>query len=72
METSSIILLIVSAAISFGVGRTIRQFRKKKRDNEAKARQLRALHDRPAEAESKNKSKRKRQLQQQTKNSGRP
>lgn len=62
METSSIILLIVSSAVSFGLGRTFVHFRDKKRKKEAQARQALALRDRPVEAESRNRSKRKRQL----------
>ena len=64
METSSIILLAVSASISFALGRTIMHFRKKKKNAEAQKRAAKALRDAPPEAESKNKSKRKRQLQQ--------
>jgi len=65
METSSIILLVVSASISFALGRTIMHFGSKKKKNaEAQERATQALCDAPPEAESKNKSKRKRQLQQ--------
>ncbi|MBC7649862.1 MAG: hypothetical protein H7197_12240, partial [Vitreoscilla sp.] len=64
METSSIILLVVSASISFALGRTIMHFRNKKKNAEAQKRAAQALCDAPPEAESKNKSKRKRQLQQ--------
>ena len=64
METSSIILLVISGAISFGLGRTFVHFRDKKRKKQAQERAAQALRDRPAEPESKNKSKRKRQLQQ--------
>ena len=63
METSSIILLVVSASISFAVGRTIMHFRKKKKQAEkerALALQAQALRDAPPGPESKNKSKRKR------------
>jgi hypothetical protein len=62
METSSILLLVISGAISFGLGRTYVHFRDKKRQNELRARQAQALRDRPAEVDSRNKSKRKRQL----------
>ena len=62
METSSILLLLVSSVVSFGLGRTFVHFRDKKRKKEAQARQAPALRDRPVEAESRNKSKRKRQL----------
>ncbi|WP_293606538.1 hypothetical protein [Polaromonas sp. UBA4122] len=64
METSSIILLVISSAISFGLGRTFVHFRNKKRKERAQARKAQALRDRPVAAESKNKSKRKRQIQQ--------
>lgn len=64
METSSIIILLISSAISFALGRTFVHFRNKKRKERALAREAQALRDRPAEAESKNRSKRKRQLQQ--------
>jgi mannitol-specific phosphotransferase system IIBC component len=64
METSSVILLVVSASISFALGRTIMHFRKKKKNSEAQKRSAQALRDAPPELESKNKSKRKRQLQQ--------
>ena len=67
METSSIILLVVSASISFALGRTIMHFRNKKKNAEKEQAQKRAaqvLRDAPPEAESKNKSKRKRQMQQ--------
>jgi mannitol-specific phosphotransferase system IIBC component len=55
--------LVVSASISFAIGRTIMHFRKKKKAEalqkiEQKAAQ--ALRDAPPGAESKNKSKRKR------------
>ena len=62
MENSSVILLVVSASISFAVGRTIMHFRKKKKSEEAQKRAVKALRDAPPEAESKNKSKRKRQV----------
>ena len=63
METSSIVLLVVSASISFAIGRTIMHFRKKKKAEaqlrlEAKKKQ--ALRDAPPGSEPKNKSKRKR------------
>ena len=70
METSSIILLAVSASISFALGRTIMHFRNKKKNAEkqqAQKRAAQALRDGPPEAESKNKSKRKRQMQQMQK-----
>ncbi len=64
METSSIILLVVSASISFALGRTILHFRNKKkqaRKDQALALQAQALRDAPPGPESKNKSKRKRE-----------
>ena len=63
METSSVILLVVSASISFALGRTIMHFRKKKKQGEKErtlALQAKALRDAPPGPESKNKSKRKR------------
>ncbi len=74
METSSIILLLVSASISFALGRIIVHFRNIKRKREALERQAREKQNRPPEPESKNKAKRKRQLQElnqaQRKNKG--
>ena len=64
METSHIILLVVSASISFAVGRAIMRMRKIKKNAEAQRKAANALRDAPPEAESKNKSKRKRQIQQ--------
>ena len=62
METSSIIFLVVSCAVSFGLGRTFVHFRDKKRQKQRLEREAQALRDCPVELESKNKSKRKRQL----------
>jgi hypothetical protein len=67
METSSIFLLVISASISFALGRTVVYFRNKKRKaklEEAQRLQAQAVRDLPPESESRNKSKRKRQLQQ--------
>ena len=64
METSSIVLVVVSSAISFGLGRTFVHFRDKKRKQQALERGAQALRNQPVEPKSKNKSKRKRQLQQ--------
>ena len=64
METSSIILLVVSASISFALGRTILHFRNKKKQtkkDQALALRAKALRDAPPGPESKNKSKRKRE-----------
>jgi membrane protein implicated in regulation of membrane protease activity len=68
METSSILLLVISSVISFGLGRTYVHFRDKKRKKEAQARQAQAWRERPVEAESRNKSKRKRQLGKESAN----
>ena len=64
METSSIILLAVSSAVSFGLGRIFVHFRDRKRDKQAQERAAQTRRNLPAEPESRNKSKRKRQLQQ--------
>jgi membrane protein implicated in regulation of membrane protease activity len=63
METSNIILLAISSAVSFGLGRTFMHFRGKRRKKLAQEREAQVLRNRPIEAESSNKSKRKRQLQ---------
>ena len=70
METSSIILLVISASISFGLGRAFVYFRDKKRraqKEQSQKREALVLCDRPSEPESKNKSKRKRQIQMMSK-----
>ena len=75
METSSIILLSASAAVSFALGRVFVHFRDKKRAKERDELQQRlaqARRDQPPEAESKNKSKRKRQLHEKRKNTSSP
>ncbi|MGH8831145.1 MAG: hypothetical protein ACREXV_08625 [Polaromonas sp.] len=64
MDTSSIIFLVISCAVSFGLGRTFVHFRDKKRRKHAQELEAQALRDRPVEPESLNKAKRKRQLQQ--------
>jgi len=64
METSSIILLLVSASISFAAGRVIVHFRNVKRKRQNLARQAQEEMDRPAEPEARNKAKRKRQMQE--------
>lgn len=63
METSSVIILLISSAISFALARVFAHFRNKKRKERAQAREALALRDQSVEAESKNRSKRKRQLQ---------
>ena len=64
METSSVILLVVSASTSFALGRTILHFRNKKKQakkDQVLGLQAKALRDAPPGPESKNKSKRKRE-----------
>lgn len=64
METSHIILLAVSASISFALGRTIMHFRRKKKNAEKmmiEKRAAQAQRDAPPGPEFMNKSKRKRQ-----------
>ena len=63
METSSVILLSISAAASFGLGRIFVQFRDKKRKKQAQERAAQALREQAPEIASRNRSKRKRQLQ---------
>ncbi|MES2415526.1 MAG: hypothetical protein V4614_17135 [Pseudomonadota bacterium] len=65
MDPSSIVLLVVSASISFALGRFIVFLRNKKRNAEkeqAQKKAAQALKDQPPEPESMNKAKRKRQL----------
>ena len=64
METSAIIFLVISCAISFALGRVFVHFRDKKRARLKLEREAQALRDCPVEKESQNKSKRKRQLKQ--------
>ena len=64
METSSIIFLLISCAVSFGLGRIFVHFRDKKRNRLKLEREAQVLRNRPAEKESQNKAKRRRQLQQ--------
>ena len=64
METTQIILLAVSASISFALGRTLMHFRKRKKNAERlliEKRAAQAQRDTPPGPESMNKSKRKRQ-----------
>ena len=64
METSHIILLAVSASISFALGRTLMHFRKRKKNTERlliEKRVAQAQRDAPPGPASMNKSKRKRQ-----------
>ena len=64
METSAIIFLVISCAISFALGRVFVHFRDKKRTRLKLEREAQALRNRPVEKQSQNKSKRKRQLKQ--------
>ena len=66
METSHIVLLAVSASISFAIGRTIMHFRKKKKNLQILQKAAKAMRDAPPEAASKNKSKRKRQARHES------
>ena len=71
MENTHIILLAVTCVVSFGIGRTIKHFRGKKRQGEAEQaarHRAQALRDRPPEAPSNNKAKRKRQMQAHSRN----
>ena len=73
IDNTQIMLLVVTCAVSFGIGRAIMHFRGRKRRREAEIaalRQAQILRDRPPEAPSNNKAKRKRQLQQQGRNTG--
>ena len=63
LETSSLVLLTLSCAVSFGLGRTFVHFRDKRRKAQALERQAQALRNRPLEPASKNKGKRRRQLE---------
>ena len=67
METSSIVLVVVSASISFGIGRLISQFWRKRRRQQMAKSLAEAERHRPPEPEAKNKAKRKRQLLAQSK-----
>ena len=66
MEISHIVLLAVSASISFAIGRTILHFRKKKKNLQTQQKAAKAMRDAPPEAASKNKSKRKRQARHES------
>ena len=66
MEISHIILLAVSASISFAIGRTIMHFRKKKKNLQTQQKAAEVMRDAPPEAASKNKSKRKRQARHES------
>ena len=64
MDTSSIVFLFISCAVSFGLGRIFGHFRDKKRNRLKLEREAQVLRNRPADKESQNKAKRRRQLQQ--------
>ena len=67
METKNIALLVITATISFAIGRVIMHFRKRKKALQQRSMDklaAQALRDLPPEPPSNNKSKRKRQLQQ--------
>jgi hypothetical protein len=68
MDTTSIVLLVVTASISFGIGRVIMHVRKKKQAaNKQFLAELaaKAARNAPPGPPSNNKSKRKRQQQEQ-------
>lgn len=67
MEISSILIVIFSGAVSFGLGRTLVHFRNKRRDRNQHVQEAQAFRNRPPEKVSSNKAKRKRQLQQASK-----
>lgn len=70
MENSSILYLVISASVSFAIGRTVVHFRGKRREARDELARKKAIRDQAEAAtdpESKNKSKRKRQLQQMDK-----
>ena len=67
MENSSIILLVLSAFVSFLIGRTIMHFRRRKQKSVMEAKQRRdaqAVQDGLSDPESRNRAKRRRQLRQ--------
>ena len=67
METKNIILLVVTASISFAIGRLIMHWRKRKKAAQQRVvdeRAAQAKRDLPPELPSTNKSKRKRQQQE--------
>jgi hypothetical protein len=64
MDISSIVLLVISSAISFGLGRWWKKSRDKRRERLTVEKQAQVALNRLAEEPSKNKAKRKRQLQE--------
>jgi hypothetical protein len=74
MNTDYIFFLLGSAAISFMIGRTVMNMRKRRREAQldaVRASENAARRNAPPEADSKNKGKRRRQLQEAAKSSGR-
>lgn len=69
MDISSIVLLVISSAISFGLGRWWKKSRDKRRERLTLEKQAQVALNRLAEEPSKNKAKRKRQLQELGKDS---
>ena len=64
METKNIALLVITATISFAIGRVIMHLRKRKKAEQQRSlaeQAQRALKDLPPEPPSTNKGKRKRQ-----------
>ena len=73
LDNISLVFLLLSCAVSFGLGRLFVHFRDKKRKaakDMAEAQAERARRELPPEPPSKNKAKRKRQLSQQGKDAG--
>ena len=69
MDISSIVLLVISSAISFGLGRWWKKSRDKRRERLTLEKQAQVALNRLAEEPSKNKDKRKLQLQELGKDS---
>lgn len=69
MDPTALLLLVGSAAISFGIGRLISRWRAKRQQARAQAlaMQAHALRDAFPPPAARNKSKRKRQQSQQSK-----
>ncbi len=67
MENSSILYLVISASISFAIGRTVVHFRNKRRETQnelARKKAMQTQSEAAPEPESRNKGKRKRLLQE--------
>jgi hypothetical protein len=72
-ENINLVLLVLSCAVSFGLGRLFLHFRNKKRRAaafESAALAEQARRSLPPEPPSKNRAKRKRQMAQQGKDAG--